>query len=101
MHHAVVIGTYSLVLGTGAMHFWAVSAGLVEWSNPCLSVLQLMRISNFGRGTAFELANGASLWIAFLFARVLGLPLWLYCYASDVRRGAWAAEEAGAALWTL
>jgi|TARA_B100000513_G_scaffold162825_1_gene79469 hypothetical protein len=111
VHHAVVVINYGLSLYYGAMHFWAATVGLVEYSNPCLSVLQLILISGKGRGSRLEMANGAALWVAFLLVRVIGLPLWLYCHVQDVRGGAWteahdptvraSAPPPAVVLWTM
>jgi len=44
--------------------------------------------------------NGVCLWLLFLGVRVIGIPVWLAAYASDVRAGA-LSPAAGAAPATL
>ena len=69
LHHVVVIMTYSLVLHCEQMHFWAALAGLVEATNPSLSILQVGLLSGFGRGSRLELANGVCLWLIYVVVR--------------------------------
>jgi hypothetical protein len=52
LHHLAVIATYGLVLYCGEMHFWAAWAGVVETTNPSLSILQLGLLSGIGASPA-------------------------------------------------
>ena len=102
VHHAIALWGYGLGLWTGAHHFWAAWAGLVEITNVNVGILKICLILQVGRGSSVEAANGAVLYVLYLLVRVLSLPCLLAVYAHDLavhHEHTWGAPASRPLVW--
>ena len=83
LHHVITIHSYVLGVWLSANHFWGAWAGLVEATNVPVCFLKISVHLNIGRGTIFEMINGAVLYLSYILVRLISLPCLLTWLAHD------------------
>lgn len=82
LHHILVLGSYTPVLLSGHLGFYAYFDGTVEVTNVFLCGITILRVYDLKAHIVYVLC-GASLWLSFLIVRIFGMSYWLYLFVSD------------------